>query len=222
LAASSALTKSDVVLALADISELSAAEYGIGIESLLLLPDSSLRLQRLSGILLKRKFAAAGPPGSSLTGARFSWRWIPASFEFPPADSTREFALLNALRMPGSWNEIKPCPAPSTIGSQYPGAHFKVTPRVSADCSKSSISRCRPLIEPASKHTSSVLGCAGVAPIRGRLGSRYCDIRCRYHRSPSKYCGRTDTRSGYRIDKHSIWLSAINDVNTDRIGDASR
>jgi len=96
--------------ALAQLDVLSRAEYGMGLEELLLDtdPKAAMRMQRLTGIVLKQKFATAGPaPGYSATGAKRSWPWSPGSPETAAA-GTRELELLNELRMPGPWNERKP------------------------------------------------------------------------------------------------------------------
>ncbi len=59
MAPSYALSLGDVKAALAELDALSIAEYGVGLESLLLnsSPISALRVQRLTGIVLKRPFA---------------------------------------------------------------------------------------------------------------------------------------------------------------------
>lgn len=97
--------------ALADLNTLSLDEYGIELEALLLdrSPDAALRLQRLTGIVLKRPFARqAVPAGPSMTGARNSWPWADRTPDAYAANAPREFTILNELRMPGSWNERKP------------------------------------------------------------------------------------------------------------------
>ena len=72
-------------------------------------PDSALRVQRLTGIVLKRPFARAAPPLLySKTGARRSWPWANDAPEQQAKVAPKEFAILNQLRMPGPWNERKP------------------------------------------------------------------------------------------------------------------
>lgn len=86
-------------------------EYKQGLEDLLLdpSPDSALRIQRITGIALKRSFAiktSAAP--YSRTGARRSWPWAEGTAEQQAKDAPKEFAVLNQLRMLGPWNERKP------------------------------------------------------------------------------------------------------------------
>jgi hypothetical protein len=103
--------KEDINEALKDLNATSLAEYGLGLEDLLLdpSPDSALRLQRLVGIVLKQPFAEqAPPPPYSRTGARRSWPWSKGTPEHEAKVAPKELAILNQLRMPGSWNERKP------------------------------------------------------------------------------------------------------------------
>lgn len=97
--------------ALAELDQISIDEYGLALEDLLLdpSPDSALRVQRLTGIVLKRPFARPAPPASySRTGARRSWPWAGGTPEEQAKVAPRELAILNHLRMPGPWNERKP------------------------------------------------------------------------------------------------------------------
>ena len=97
--------------ALVDLDTLSQAEYGLSLEEVLLtdMPDASLRLQRLTGIILKRHFARpGGRPAFSQTGAQRSWHWNDTPPDASANIAPREFWVLNELRMPGSWNESKP------------------------------------------------------------------------------------------------------------------
>jgi hypothetical protein len=96
--------------AIADLGALSESEYGMRLEQLLLDETSGpLRLQRLSGIVLKRKFARRrANAGYSMTGANWSWPWVEGSPEPHGASSSRELQLLNELRKAGPWNESKP------------------------------------------------------------------------------------------------------------------
>ena len=99
------ITLADVEAALRELDELSQAEYEISLKNLLLDTSelSAQRMQRLTGIALKRKFAkSAGAPEFSATGAKRSWPWVdsPAT---KASVAPREFALLNELRKPGPW-----------------------------------------------------------------------------------------------------------------------
>jgi hypothetical protein len=104
------LNLGDIKAALSELNQISLDEYGLGLEDLLLDPseDSALRVQRLTGIALKRPFARQAPASYSITDARRSWPWT----EDPPEDHAKvapnELAILNELRMPGPWNERKP------------------------------------------------------------------------------------------------------------------
>jgi hypothetical protein len=100
----------EIHIALDELNEISRDEYGLGLEDLLLdpSPDSALRVQRLTGIILKRPFAIAAPPGAfSRTGARRSWPWASETPEAQATIAPKQFAVLNQLRMPGAWNERK-------------------------------------------------------------------------------------------------------------------
>ena len=97
--------------ALAELDRSSRAEYGRGLEELLAdpSPDSALRLQRLTGIALKRPFAVkSSPPAHSVTGARNSWPWAPVSPDTLATSAPEEFAILDELRKPGPWHERTP------------------------------------------------------------------------------------------------------------------
>ncbi len=111
MAPSYALSLGDVKAALAELDALSIAEYGVGLESLLLnsSPISALRVQRLTGIVLKRPFAVekSGSP-VAVTGALRSWPWAAEAPDARADDAPKQFAILDQLRMPGSWNERKP------------------------------------------------------------------------------------------------------------------
>jgi hypothetical protein len=99
----------DIKTALAMFDRLSKEEYGEGLEETLLRNDGALRMQRLTGIVLKRPFATPGkPPAYSQTGARRAWNWNSNSPEDVAAAAPREFKILAELRMPGPWNERKP------------------------------------------------------------------------------------------------------------------
>ena len=101
----------DIRLALGELDQISQAEYGVGLEALLLdpSPTSALRLQRVTGVVLKRPFANEAPaPSSSVTGARRAWPWASSTPEKQATAAPRELAVLDELRMPGPWNERKP------------------------------------------------------------------------------------------------------------------
>lgn len=106
-----ALKTSEIRTALSELNKLCKAEYKIGLEELLI--DKSLlaamRMQRLTGIVLKQKFARCRrATEQGVTKARRVWPWKKRSPEKSAADAQRELKLLNQLRMPGPWNERKP------------------------------------------------------------------------------------------------------------------
>lgn len=110
MATNTDLRLEEVQAALEELNQVSLDEYGRGLEALLLDPssDSALRLQRLVGIILKRPFARqADPVPYSRTRARHSWPWAEESPEGLAKVAPNEFAILNQLRLPGSWNERK-------------------------------------------------------------------------------------------------------------------
>lgn len=109
------LQREQVEAALDELNLLAQEEYGLSLETLLLNgePVSELRVQRLVGIALKRKFARqTARQAYSATDARHAWPWADDEDSLTPVESatdpTRELALLEQLRMPGSWNENKP------------------------------------------------------------------------------------------------------------------
>src|SRR5688572_9575393 len=108
------LTIADVSAALREFNELSLDEYGISLEQVLL-DGSQLgaqRMQRLTGIMLKQKFARPRAPAQySATKARRSWPWS-GSPELAASRAPEEFAILEELRKPGPWNERKPKATP--------------------------------------------------------------------------------------------------------------
>ena len=70
------LTRADVKQALQELDQLSIGEYGIPLEELLLddSPRGAQRMQRLTGIVLKHKFATMeSAPAYSTTGAKRAW-----------------------------------------------------------------------------------------------------------------------------------------------------
>ncbi len=106
------VTIADISAALGEFNELSLDEYGISLEKLLL-DGSQLgaqRMQRLTGIMLKQKFARpAAPTRYSATKARRSWPWS-GSPESAASLAPKEFAILEELRKPGPWNKRHPQP----------------------------------------------------------------------------------------------------------------
>jgi len=108
------LTKAQVAAAVAELDALSKSEYGLPLEQLLLddSPLAAQRMQRLTGIVLKQKFARrSGPARYGSTGAKHSWPWAgsPAS---AAKSAPKEFEILGELRKPGPWNERKPKATP--------------------------------------------------------------------------------------------------------------
>ncbi len=101
----------EIRASLSELNSLSLEEYGITLEALLQDPSprSAMRLQRLTGILLKRPFAIpSGAPAYNETAARRSWPWASESPEVHAAVAPAEFAVLNELRQPGPWHEQTP------------------------------------------------------------------------------------------------------------------
>ena len=107
------ISRADVQDALAQLNALCIEEYGsdVTLDSVLRDPDwkrGELRLQRLTGIMLKRPFArAAERSQSSATGAMRSWNWV-AKEPSSSYAASQELVIINELRLPGPWNERKP------------------------------------------------------------------------------------------------------------------
>jgi hypothetical protein len=100
------LTPTDVASGLRELDDLCKDEYGISLAAMLHEGSalSAQRMQRLTGIVLKKKFAKrAGRGPSSATNANYTWPWA-GSPEMAASDAPREFAILEELRKPGSWN----------------------------------------------------------------------------------------------------------------------
>ena len=109
--ATKGLTPREIETALAKLNRLSFGEYGVGLERLLHddSPDAALRIQRLTGIALKRPFARPSKPrGYTRTGARRSWPWKKTSPAASANKAPKQYKVLNQLRQPGPWNERKP------------------------------------------------------------------------------------------------------------------
>jgi hypothetical protein len=82
------LSKEHIDKAIADLDHLSQEEYGYGINELLADADTALatlRMQRLTGILLKRNFAKPKRIGGTPTEtqARRAWIWKLKTFSDP-------------------------------------------------------------------------------------------------------------------------------------------
>lgn len=97
------LSDEQVRKAVADLDGLTRREYGYGLDELLADPDrtlAELRLKRLTGILLKRRFGRPQKIGASptATGSRRAWRWTVAKFDDPGLAGTPEYGLLDELR----------------------------------------------------------------------------------------------------------------------------
>jgi len=106
----------DIRAALSELNTLSLDEYGLTLEAVLLDPSpvAEMRIQRLTGILLKRPFATmSATPSYSETGARRSWPWAQESPDARRASAPTEFAILEELRQAGPWQEVTP-PAGAT------------------------------------------------------------------------------------------------------------
>lgn len=125
--------KAMIQAALADLDALARAEYGDSLEALLLSknPKSELRVQRLVGIALKRKFANPTPrvPGEPRSGtdARRSWPWPDMGDSLVPieSDAAKDLELLENLRKPGVWNEPKRNSITPDDGVPIPWRTFK-------------------------------------------------------------------------------------------------
>ncbi len=101
------LSRSQIRDALRVLDDLAQEEYGASLETLLLSGGelASLRLERLTGIALKRPFAIPRVGANrSATNARRSWSWSDQSLDSCRRDSPDAFAVLEELRSPGPWN----------------------------------------------------------------------------------------------------------------------
>jgi hypothetical protein len=101
----------DIQASLSELNALSLKEYGLTLEAVLLdqSPIAAMRVQRLTGILLKRPFAIeSGASAVNETGARRSWPWAQESPDVRAAVAPAEFAVLKELRQPGPWQERTP------------------------------------------------------------------------------------------------------------------
>ena len=107
------MTLAEINEALAFLNDLCSKEYpGVTLEDVLLDPNaniSELRLQRLTGIALKKPFAKPGErTQSSVTRAERSWEWSTTEPDEASFPKSKELEIINELRMPGSWNDRKP------------------------------------------------------------------------------------------------------------------
>lgn len=106
------LSIAEIKSALSELDSLCRAEYGgLSLHELLLDKDgmAALRLQRLTGIALKKEFAVpVAISGPSLTGASRAWPWKKSAPEDSAANAPREYALLDQLRKHGSWDGEHP------------------------------------------------------------------------------------------------------------------
>ena len=130
MTANEPLQKVQIRAALAELDELAHLEYGMPLEALLLSrePTSELRVQRLVGVALKRKFAKPAPPAPyTATHARRSWPWPDGGDSLVPteSDAAKELALLEQLRMPGPWNERKALTGSPEDGVPVSWSEFK-------------------------------------------------------------------------------------------------
>jgi hypothetical protein len=103
-----ALSRQETQAALDELDQLSREEYNQSLEELLGDPDralSSQKMARLSGIVVKRRFAQRSerPQGvASYTNANYLWKWEDTSTW--PQGPERD--LLERVRQPGPWNTI--------------------------------------------------------------------------------------------------------------------
>jgi hypothetical protein len=125
------LQKAQIQFALAELDQLANDEYGQSLHALLLSrePISELRMQRLVGLVLKRKFVEPnGPPSYTKTGAKRSWPWPDYSDSLVPikdVGADEEIELLDHLRMPGPWNKLKPLTGTSEDEKAVSWSKFK-------------------------------------------------------------------------------------------------
>jgi hypothetical protein len=97
--------------ALEEISTLCMLEYGLTLEDVLTQPGAQQRLQRLTGVLLKRHFATRENRGADYnpTGANSSWVWRPEKLADPKLQKLDEYRLLDDIRREhgdGTWNSL--------------------------------------------------------------------------------------------------------------------
>ncbi|MFQ5745032.1 MAG: hypothetical protein ACE5HV_15805 [Acidobacteriota bacterium] len=106
------LSNEQVDAVIAALDSLCQKEYRLSLDEVRRDDDrqvAALRLERLTGILLKRHFARAkkrtAKHPSSQTDARRIWEWDLKKLDTGVRGAEAELALLNWLRGPGPWNE---------------------------------------------------------------------------------------------------------------------
>lgn len=120
--------KAQIDTGLQELDDLARAEYELSLQELLS-NGEQLRVQRLVGIALKRKFARPidrTAPGG-VTGARRAWPWPDNNESMVPLvdDAASELEVLDELRRPGIWNERKRFSADPNDGQAITWADFK-------------------------------------------------------------------------------------------------
>jgi hypothetical protein len=125
------LSKQQIDEALADLDRLSDKEYGYGLDELLNDPDhklADLRLQRLTGILIKRSFAHSLPIGAAPTEtkSRRAWKWDLDKFSDPRLAETPEYKVLDELRREMNQSEHEATFQQLTDEAEHERGLFKV------------------------------------------------------------------------------------------------
>lgn len=111
------LTAEQVEAALAELGIRANEEYGCTLEEVLGGPKAEQRLQRLAGVVLKRRFAdpqepyespaTLGSDSRNPTEAKHSWHWEASRFEDPELQQTGEYALLDEIRGEWTWKQLQ-------------------------------------------------------------------------------------------------------------------
>ena len=102
------LTQEKIKQGLNDLEKLAHDEYGITFEEILA-DENPQRLERITGILIKRPFATSrereqNDPFSE-TGAHTIWTWDIEKLKVGVPEAEKEYELLNKLCKPGPWHE---------------------------------------------------------------------------------------------------------------------
>jgi hypothetical protein len=112
------ISNQEIDAVLIALNELCDDEYGETLDEVRCGRDrevAALRLQRLTGILLKQHFAKpkkrTDEHPESRTGAKRIWTWNRRKLAAGVTGAEAEFELLNRLRGPGVWNERWDWPA---------------------------------------------------------------------------------------------------------------
>ena len=97
--------------ALVELNKLCELEYDLTLEGVLTHPGAQERLQRLTGVLLKRHFAKREDRGAGYnpTGANSSWVWHPDSLADPELQKLDEYQQLDDIRREnddGTWKSL--------------------------------------------------------------------------------------------------------------------